>query len=308
MANIDLHTHTIYSDGSLTPNQLVVNAKKLGLTAVAITDHDNTKATEVAILKGKELGVEVIPAIELTAYVDERNDYHILGYFINYRDRSLQKKLELWQKEREEKAKKVIITLNELGFKINFKQIRDVAKGAIASPHLAYLVINNKENEEMLVKEFGEIPDTGAFIRSYLIHGGKAYEPREAASPEEAIELIHSAGGVAVLAHPCWSLAEKIGKKIVFADSPIKKLVDQGLDGLEVYAQRGNEEDTKKCIDHFLPLAKKYNLLVTGGSDYHGFGSAGKELGFEDFYLKVPSSVLSDLKKKAETKNSEVRS
>lgn len=308
MANIDLHTHTIYSDGSLSPNQIVVNAKKVGLKALAVTDHDNTKATEVAILKGKELGVEVIPAIELTAYADERNDYHILGYFINYRDRTLQKNLEVWQKEREEKAKKVIAALNKLGFKINFKQIRDVAKGAIASPHLAYLVINNKENEEKLVEEFGEIPDTGAFIRAYLAYGGKAFEKRQAASPKEAIELIHHAGGVAVLAHPCWSLAEKIGKKLVFADSPVKELVGYGLDGLEVYGQRGNEEDTKKCVDHYLELAKKYNLLVTGGSDYHGFGSAGKELGYENFYLKVPESILKDLKKKAESLKSEVRS
>src|SRR5690554_5743025 len=96
---VDLHTHTIYSDGGLTPNQLVVEAKQASLAAIAVTDHDNTKAIEVATLKGQELGVEVIPGIEVTAYIDQTQDLHILGYFIDYRNRTLQKKIEFYQKE-----------------------------------------------------------------------------------------------------------------------------------------------------------------------------------------------------------------
>jgi len=115
--NIDLHTHTIYSDGGLTPNQLVVKAKEVGLKAIALTDHDNIAATEVAMLKGKELGVEVVPAIEMSAYIDEITDLHILGYFIDIRDRPLRKKLEVFQKEREEKNRKIVKTLNSFGYK-----------------------------------------------------------------------------------------------------------------------------------------------------------------------------------------------
>lgn len=296
--NIDLHTHTIYSDGGLTPNQLVVKAKEAKLKAIALTDHDNIAATEVAMLKGKELGVEVIPAIEITAYIDETADFHILGYFIDIRNRTLRKKLEFFQKEREEKNRKIVKNLNGLGYKIEFNEVKKIAKGTIAAPHVAFVVINKKENEARLEEEFGKIPDTGEFIREYLIMGAKAYEPRSAATPAEAIDLIHEAGGLAVLAHPCWNLAEKDGKKIIFNDKVIEDLAKIGLDGLEVYAHRENEADTKKCIEHFEKVAAKYKLAVSGGSDFHNFGSAGKDLGFADFYLKVPYKILADLKKR----------
>ncbi len=293
---IDLHTHTIYSDGGLTPNGLIVKAKELGLIAVAIADHDNVAATEVALIKGAELGIEVVPSIELTAYVDEDMDFHILGYFINRRDRALRERLEFYQKEREEKSKKVVQNLNKFGFKIDFQEVKKLAKGTIAQPHLAYIVVNKADNSEKLIKEFGEVPSTGEFIREYLATGAKAYEPRTAASPDEAIELIHQAGGVAVLAHPCWNLTKKVGDKLVFDDGWIEKLVKMGLDGIEVYAHRENKEDTQKCIEHFEKIADKLKLVKTGGSDFHGFGSAGKELGFGDFYLKIPASVLEDLR------------
>lgn len=297
--NIDLHTHTIYSDGGLTPNQLVVKAKEIGLKAIALTDHDNTAATEVAILKGKELGVEVIPAIELSGYIDEENDLHILGYYINWRDVKLRKKLEVFQKEREEKSRKVVKILNGLGYKIDFNEVKKLAKGTIAAPHIAFVLINKKDNEEKLVAEFGQMPTTGDFIGKYLASGGLAYEPRVAATPQEVIDLIHEANGVAVLAHPCWNLTKKTGKKFSFDDKTIEGLVKMGLDGLEVYAHRENEEDTKVCIEHFEKVAEKHGLLMTGGSDFHDFGSAGKDLGFTNFYLKIPYKVLENLKKRA---------
>jgi|SRR3989344_2150253 len=295
---IDLHTHTIYSDGGLTPNGLIVKAKELGLKAIAIADHDNVAATEVALIKGAELGIEVIPAIELTAYINEDIDFHILGYFINQRDRNLRGKLETYQKEREEKSKKVVANLNKLGFKIDFQEVKKIAKGTITQPHLAYIVVNKTDNSEKLKREFGEIPTTGEFIREYLATGAKAYEPRSAVAPQEVVDLIHQSGGLAVLAHPCWNLTNKVGNKLVFDDSWIEKLVRMGLDGIEVYAHRENKEDTVKCIEHFGKIADKLKLVKTGGSDFHGFGSAGKELGFEDFYLRIPVSVLEDLRER----------
>ncbi len=299
---IDLHTHTVYSDGGLSPNQLIVAAKEAGVSVLAVTDHDNTKAIEVAILKGKELGVEVIPAIEITAYIDSLNDLHILGYFINARHRALQKKLEFFQKAREEASKEIVTKLIDFGYKINFKELKDSTKGTIVKPHIANLVISKKDNEEKLLADFGHVPTTGEFIEKYLNPQGLAYVPREAATPQEALDLIHEAGGIAVLAHPCWSLTEKIKTKIVFADSWVEKLVKMGLDGIEVWAHRDSVEDTQKCVEHFEKLADKYKLIKTGGSDFHGFGSAGKNLGFKDFYLKVPNSVLEDLKAKYQEK------
>lgn len=295
--SLDLHAHTIYSDGGLTPIALVMRAKELGLSTIAITDHDSLLALEVAKIKGEELGVEIIPGIELTAYIDETLDLHILGYFIDKKNRHLQERLEFFKKQREIKSKKVVENLNKLGFKIDFNEVKKLAKGTIAQPHLAYIVINNSANSEKLIKEFGEIPSTGEFIKDYLALGGKAYEPREAATPEEAINLIHEAGGVAVLAHPCWNLSVKVGTRLIFDDQWIERLVKVGLDGLEVYAHRDNKEDTVKAIEHYDKVADKYKLLKTGGSDFHGFGSAGKDLGYSDFYIKIPAKCLSDLKK-----------
>lgn len=295
--SIDLHAHTIYSDGGLTPIALVMRAKELGLSTIAITDHDSLLALEVAKIKGEELGVEIIPGIELTAYVDETLDLHILGYFIDKKNRHLLERLEFYKKQREIKSKKVVENLNKIGFKIDFNEVKKLAKGTIAQPHLAYIVINNQANSEKLTKEFGEIPSTGQFIKDYLALGGKAYEPREAATPEEAIELIHEAGGIAVLAHPCWNLSVKVGTKLIFDDQWVDRLVKMGLDGIEVFAHRDNKEDTEKAIEHYDKVADKYKLIKTGGSDFHGFGSAGKDLGYSDFYLKIPIKCLSDLKK-----------
>jgi predicted metal-dependent phosphoesterase TrpH len=173
-----------------------------------------------------------------------------------------------------------------------------LTKGTIVKPHIAHCVINKQENEDKLIADFGKIPTTGEFIEKYLNPDGLAYVAREAATPQEAIDLIHSAGGLAVLAHPCWNLTEKIKSRLVFADHWVKTLVDLGLDGIEVYAHRDTEVDTKKCVEHFEALAEKFHLVKTGGSDFHGFGSAGKQLGFKDFYLKVPYEVLTNLKKR----------
>ncbi|HSX58359.1 MAG TPA: PHP domain-containing protein [Candidatus Saccharimonadales bacterium] len=295
---IDLHTHTIFSDGGLTPNALVMRAKDAGLSAISVTDHDNLLAMDVAILKGAELGVEIVPGIELTAYVDETLDLHILGYFIDKKNRPLNERLEYFKKQREIKSKKVVDNLKELGYKIDYNEVKKIARGTVAAPHLAYVLINNSANSEKLTKEFGELPTTGIFIRDYLAAGGKAYEPREAATPEEAINLIHGAGGLAVLAHPCWNLCAKVGSKLVFDDQWVDRLVKLGLDGIEVWAHRENEKDTEKAVAHYEKLADKYKLIKTGGSDFHGFGSAGKELGFGDFYLKVPYEILENLKSK----------
>lgn len=295
--NIDLHTHTIYSDGALTPKELVEKAKEAGLGAISISDHENTNGIDEALRVGKKLKVEIIPAVEITTYPTPEKEHHILGYFVDYKDKKFQKELEKIREIREEKSKKVIKNLNDLGFQINFGDLKSMASGTIVAPHIAWSVINDMENKEKLKEDFGEIPNTGEFIRKYLIPGAPAYEKRKAMTPKEAIDLIHSVGGVAVLAHPCWTIAKKEGNELVFDDKEFEEVVKVGIDGVEVLAHRETQEDTKKCVDHFSTLAKKCKLVVTGGSDFHGFGSAGKDLGYTDFYLKVPYSILDDLKK-----------
>lgn len=293
--NIDLHTHTIHSDGALTPEELVKKAKETSLAAISIADHANTDGIDPAVKIGKKLEVEIVPAVEITSYPTPETEHHILGYFVDYKNEKFQKVLAEIRKTREERSKKVIKNLNDLGYQINFGDVKRVASGTIVAPHIAWSVISDRENHSKLKKEFGEIPDTGEFIRKYLVPGAPAYEPREALTPKEAIDLIHSVGGLAVLAHPCWTLVRKDGD-LAFDDTEFGQLVKDGIDGVEAIAHRENEGDTKECVEHFTKLAKKYKLVITGGSDFHGFGSAGKNLGFEGFYLKVPYQVLEDLK------------
>mgnify|MGYP000008082065 CR=1 FL=1 len=293
---IDLHTHTVHSDGALRPEELVKKASELGLAAIAISDHENTDGLEEAIESGEKYGVEVVPAVEISSYPDPLTEHHILGYYIDYKDAGLQKIFKKLQDGREKRAKKVIDNLNKLGYQINFGDVKAAASGTIVQPHIAWSVITDLENRAKLKKDFGTVPDTGEFIRKYLIPGAPAYEARETLKPKEAVELIHKVGGVAAFAHPCWTTVTKENNKLVFDDKKFEQLVKAGVDGVEVLAHRGSEEDTRECVEHFTALAEKYKLVVTGGSDYHGFGSAGKSLGFTDFYLKVPYRVLEELK------------
>lgn len=295
---IDLHTHTYYSDGALSPTQLVKKAKEVGLAAIAIADHDNIGGLDEGLEAGKKLGLEVIPAIEVTSYPDPKTEFHLLGLFIDHKNKKLNKELDESQKGREKRAKKVIANLNRLGYHIEFGDLRSIARGTIAHPHLAWLVINDMENKKKLFRDFGGRPTTGDFIRKYLIPGAPAYEARPTVKPKEAIDLIHEAGGLTFIAHPCWNLAKKEDGKFSFDSRYLADLIKKGIDGIEVYAHRETEEDTKVCVAHYEKIAKKENLAVSGGSDYHGFGSAGKELGFTDFYLKVPYSILETLKKR----------
>jgi len=297
---IDLHTHTYHSDGVLSPTQLVEKAKEAGLSAIAITDHDSINGIEEGLVVGKKLGVEVIPGVEITSFPDEKHEFHFLGYFINWQDRPLQKALEKSQKAREERAKKVVKNLNRLGYEINFGNLRALTRGTIVMPHIAWVVINDKNNRQKLIKEFGSMPSTGDIIEKYLVPGAPAYEARKTFGQKEAVDLIQSSGGVVVLAHPCWSLTEKQGTVLIHDDRKLNQVTKLGIDGLEALAHRDNKEDTEKCVKHYEKFAEENNLLITGGSDYHGFGSAGKDLGYVDFYLKVPYEILEKLKARHE--------
>lgn len=295
---IDLHTHTYHSDGALSPTKLIEKAEEIGLAAVAITDHDSVTGIKEGIEAGKKLGVEVVPGVEITSYPDEKHEIHFLGYFIDWQSKKLQKVLEQSQKSREKRAKRVVQILNDLGYKINFSDLLTLSKGTIVMPHIAWAVINEKNNKQRLIKEFGEIPRTGDFIIKYLTPGAPAYVPRKTFGQKEVVDLIHQFNGIVVLAHPCWSLTVKVGGKLVHEDKRLNEIINLGIDGIEVLAHRDNQQDTEKCVRHYGKIAKERGLLITGGSDYHGFGNAGKELGYANFYLKVSHKVLEDIKSK----------
>ncbi|MCG0276059.1 MAG: PHP domain-containing protein [Thermosediminibacteraceae bacterium] len=243
---VDLHLHTTFSDGSLTPEQVVDTANSLNLRAIAITDHDTVDGIVPAIERAKIYrNFEVVPGIEINSFYCEE-EVHILGYYIDYWSTTLRSALKVMQKERIERVKKIIEKLQKLGVEITFEEVEAKASGlSIGRPHIAMALIEKK-----IVSSVEEA------FQLYLGPGKPAYVPREKLSPYHAVDLIKKSGGITVLAHPGMLKNQVI----------VKSLIDYGVHGIEVYHKEHDEEKVK----YFKNLAKKYGLLMTGGSDCHG--------------------------------------
>jgi hypothetical protein len=291
---IDLHTHTTASDGVLLPLELVKKAKRTGLTAMAVTDHDQVGGINEALRAGEVFGIEVVPGIEITSYWDKpdggKKEFHILGYYIDIENEELLEHTAKVQQSRRERADKMVAALREIGYQIDDLYLEMIAQGSIGRPHLARAVLENEENFAHLEEVFGEHPEVGTFIEKYLIRGKKAYFDKYGLSPQETIELIKRAEGIPVLAHPCFDVA--IGNEEL-----IKQFKDWGIIGLEAIAPTNDIEETKEKIPYFKKMAEKYGLLITGGSDYHGIDDIGAGLGILNWGLEIPYQYLEELKK-----------
>jgi predicted metal-dependent phosphoesterase TrpH len=283
MKYIDLHVHSTASDGSLTPEEVVQLAVESQLSAFALTDHDTLagiKAAQVAAEQAAEKGnsIEVIPGTEISAAYDKK-DIHILGLFIDSDNQVLNKELNNARLERDRRNEKMASNLQKAGIDITVEKMREVDRDAVLTrAHFAkYMVAHGyvKTNQDAFTK--------------YLNSDSSYYVPREYLKPEEAIGLIHQAGGLAILAHPLlykYSL-EGVEKLVAY-------LVDFDLDGLEVIysANMGFDEGRLRHI------ANKYNLAITGGSDFHGAAKPNIKLGVGKGNIRVPYSILEDLKEK----------
>ena len=264
----DLHVHSNFSDGVDSPEELVRQAAAVGLKTIALTDHDNVDGIERALAEGERLGVEVIPGIEFTTE-DERAEIHILGYFINYRNPELLSILEKIKTDRVKRIYRIVEKLKMLGVEIEPEEIFSVSGNkAPGRPHVARALI-----KKGVVSSFKE-----AFDR-YLDFHAPAYVSHYKLLPQEAVGLIGKVGGIAVFAHPGISKCDEV----------IPDLMAAGLRGLEVYYSGHRPEQT----NHYLNLARKYGLLVTGGSDFHGIDS-GREVRLGD--LTIPDELVEKLK------------
>lgn len=241
----DLHLHTLFSDGTYTPEELIVRAKHKGLSAIAITDHDTVKGIAAAVKAGIAKGIEVLAGIELTSEY-EGTEIHLLGYLIDYENSELKEKLAFLSRHRVERIYKITDKLRELGVNLEAEAVFEVAKqGNPGRLHVARALVQK-----------GWTSSTDEAFRKYIGDKSPAYVLGFKLSPGEGIKLIKEAGGIPVLAHP-YSLNR---------DELIPLFVDFGLMGIEVYYP----QHTQSMINFYLELAKKYNLLVTGGSDCHG--------------------------------------
>jgi len=253
---IDLHMHTTASDGASTPAELVERCVDLGLEIIAVTDHDNVTNVEKAQNLGKENGLKVISGIEISTYRGEA-EYHILGYFVDLENDALLGLTEAILDSRVERTYKMIEKLTEMGYPLDFADVKKFATGvSLGRPHIAKAMI-----EKGYIEEIGD-----AFTQEFIAGGGKAYAEKKNVLPAEAIEVILKAGGIPVIAHPYIINHGKALNK-----EEISRLKDVGLKGVEVYQTKHNKKTTKK----YKKIAEDLELLITGGSDYHGENSPG---------------------------------
>ncbi len=265
----DLHIHTTYSDGEYTPSEIVRKAAEVGLSVIAVTDHDNILGIDEAIMEGNKAGITVVPGVELSAE-DNSSDIHILGYLFNHHDIEFRERLHFFRNERIKRAKTIVEKLKKLGVHISFEEVLAEAGGAaVGRPHIA----------QVLVK-YGYVNDIKEAFENYLGYESPAYVPKFKMTVKEAIDMIKKAGGIPVLAHPGLSVQpDKVVDYVKF-----------GLLGIEVW----HPEHDEKTIALYIEIAEKYGLVKTGGSDYHGENRrGGKKAGLGS--VKLPLSVVMEL-------------
>jgi 3',5'-nucleoside bisphosphate phosphatase len=257
----DLQSHSVHSDGALTPDEVVRAAAQAGVELFALSDHDTAAGVAEAQAAADELGISLVAATEITSVFDGQQDLHVLGYLIDPSEATLTETLEHSRSDRERRAQAMADALRELGFELDDEALAQrAAQGkSIGRPHLAQAVVSVPANHDRLAAD--GLLDPTAFLIAYLIEGKPAFRDRSAPSVAEAIELIHGAGGVAVWAHPFWDVKEP---DAVLA--AIDRFRAAGLDGVEAFYVTHTREQTQLLVERCAELA----LLSTGSSDYHG--------------------------------------
>jgi len=257
----DLQSHSVHSDGALSSTDVVSAAAAAGVELLAITDHDTTAGVSEAQNRARELGIDVVSAVEITSTFEEHHDLHVLGYLIDPADPDLEAVLARSRADREQRVDRMADALRELGFELNETALmeRSAQGKTIGRPHLAQAVVDQPENGSRLEAE--GLRNSTDFLVSYLIDGKPAFRTREAPTAQDAIALIHDAGGLAIWAHPFWDIPET-------ADvlRTIDHFCEAGLDGVEAFYVTHTEEQTRLLADRCHEL----ELLTTGSSDFHG--------------------------------------
>lgn len=273
MKIVDLHAHTTASDGSYTPTELVRYAKKKGLSAIAITDHDTIAGVEEASIEGRKLGIRVIPGAELSTRMDDC-DVHMTSLFINCKNEQLIKRLDDMAASRQERNYKMVDKLHEAGFQIDRSDLDALGEGKIlARGHIAQILIAR-----------GYATELKEALRKYLSKGTPGYVQKEVLSPEECIRLVHDAGGLIFVAH----LHQIDPQDPEHCKDVARRLIRMGADGLETQYCEFDDE-WRQATEQ---IAQECGCLRSGGSDFHGAMKKGLDLacGYGD--LQVPYTFL----------------
>lgn len=252
MAYIDLHTHSTASDGSFRPREVVRLAKERGLKAIALTDHDTIDGLAEAAAAGVEFGLEVIPGVEISAQYPS-GTMHILGYFLDYQSGLLAKRLAVLKQARKDRNPQIIAKLNTLGIPVTIEQVEQISGGGqLGRPHIAQALYQG-----------GYVRSLQEAFEKYLGNDGLAYVGKFRFPPGEALAMIREARGIPVIAHP-FTLGLQTSETL---RPLLRELMPLGLAGLECYYP----EHSAGQEALYLSLARELGLLVTGGSDFHGY-------------------------------------
>ena len=270
---IDLHTHSTASDGVYSPTELLHKAKEIGLRVLALTDHDTTEGLVEAARAARTLDVDLIPGIEINTDVSG-GEVHVLGYFPEFQRPEFQSVLKVLRDARERRGQRMVELLNEHGVNITWDRVREIAQGSVGRPHVA-----------KALQEAGYVQTIGEAFDKYIGNGCYAYVPRYKLTPEDAVHLVASANGLPVIAHPL----ELPGLEELRNWLP--GLCEAGMVGLETYYGLYTPENEREL----LALAYEYNLVPTGGSDFHGPGLHPTPLGGRH----VPFEAVERLKAEA---------
>src|SRR5215208_545169 len=256
-SQVDLHSHSTYSDGLLAPAMLVEEAASRGVRILALTDHDTVAGIDEARAAGDRLRVEIIPGVELSAALPNGGEVHLLGYFVDVDDSALLEQLAGYARARAERMERMVERLNRIGAPVSLERVREIAgHGTVGRPHLGRALV-----------EAGYATDLSDAFARYIGGGKPAFVPRPRVDPRDAIALVRAAGGVPVLAHPFSTGG---------VESVLDRLVPAGLAGIEVDYGEYDSQDREILRQ----IAARRGLIATGGSDYHGPDlRAARELG-----------------------------
>jgi predicted metal-dependent phosphoesterase TrpH len=278
---IDLHIHSTASDGSLTPSEILHQAQKLNLAAIAITDHDSLEGSKSAIRTGIPSSIKFLTGVEISAaypsFFPGSGSFHILGYCIRLNDTVLNQTLDKLQRARKSRNPEIIKRLNKLGFPISLEEVREeAAQGQLGRPHIARAMVNKG-----FVQSIDEAFDT------FLANGKPAYVNKYRIQCTEAIAIILGAGGIPVLAHP--GLLSTTREEDI--DNLIVNLKRIGIQGIEVYYP----QHTHQQMNYYADLAERHDLRITGGTDFHGAIMPKIKMGSGNGNLFIPYELYEKL-------------
>ena len=287
---IDLHIHTNKSDGILSPKEVVEEAIKNRVSAIAIADHDTIDAYSDELFDYAEANnIILVPAVEISTKT-KKCGIHVLGYNFDLNDQNFREKLEKLRNARHDYLYGVSEKLEELGYKVNVDELDKIE--AVTKAHISLDVISNKENEEILMKNFGHIPNKGEFIETVMNEGCPAYVKKVTITPSEAADLIRSAHGKAVLAHPvAYSYEDGLTEEDIL--ELVKDMKVEAIEGNYLYVDRDDmmHDDT----DKWNTFAKNNNLISTIGSDFHNKDGLRPEIGFRNTDFTISREEISSI-------------